>query len=55
VVITKEAYAKKAGTGLGGNPKQFEVNVVDGDVLSVGDQKVQTRYVGEECITRWTL
>jgi phosphopantetheinyl transferase len=53
--VAKEACAKKAGTGLEGNPQHFEVSALDGDVLSIGDQKVRTTQVGEEYIVGWTL
>jgi phosphopantetheinyl transferase len=53
--VAKEACAKKAGTGLRGNPKRFEISAVDGDVLSIGDQKVKTIRVGKEHIAGWTL
>ncbi|MDR1184806.1 MAG: acyltransferase domain-containing protein [Coriobacteriales bacterium] len=53
--VAKEACAKKAGTGLEGNPQRFEVSALDGDMLFVGDQKVWTMQVGEEYIAGWTL
>ncbi|MDR2587093.1 MAG: 4'-phosphopantetheinyl transferase superfamily protein [Coriobacteriales bacterium] len=53
--VAKEAVAKKAGTGLEGNPKRFEVTAVDGDVLTVGDQKVQIVKIGEEHVVGWTI
>jgi acyl transferase domain-containing protein/phosphopantetheinyl transferase (holo-ACP synthase) len=53
--VAKEACSKKAGTGLEGNPKHFEVTAVDGDVLFVGDEKVQTRILREEYVVGWTL
>ncbi|MDR2106374.1 MAG: 4'-phosphopantetheinyl transferase superfamily protein [Coriobacteriales bacterium] len=53
--VAKEACAKKAGTGLGGNPKRFEISAVNGDVLFVGDQKVQTMLLGEENVVGWTV
>jgi acyl transferase domain-containing protein/phosphopantetheinyl transferase (holo-ACP synthase) len=53
--VAKEACSKKAGTGLGGNPKRFEVSAVDGDILSVGDERVKTMLVGKEHIVGWTL
>ncbi|MDR2106369.1 MAG: 4'-phosphopantetheinyl transferase superfamily protein [Coriobacteriales bacterium] len=53
--VAKEACAKKAGTGLEGNPKRFEISAVDGDVLFIGDQKVQTMLLGEENVVGWTL
>jgi phosphopantetheinyl transferase len=55
--VAKEACAKKAGTGIKGSPKRFEVSAVDGDMLSVGDEKVQTMQttIGEkEYIVGWT-
>jgi phosphopantetheinyl transferase len=53
--VAKEACAKKAGTGLEGNPKRLEVSAMNGDLLSVGDQKVLTMHVGDEHIAGWTL
>jgi acyl transferase domain-containing protein/phosphopantetheinyl transferase (holo-ACP synthase) len=53
--VAKEACAKKAGTGLGGNPKNFEISAVDGDVLYVGKQGVQTVSLGEEYVAGWTI
>jgi 3-oxoacyl-(acyl-carrier-protein) synthase/malonyl CoA-acyl carrier protein transacylase/phosphopantetheinyl transferase (holo-ACP synthase) len=53
--VAKEACAKKAGTGLEGNPKHFEVAAIDGDVLTVGDDRVQTMKRGDEYIVGWTL
>jgi phosphopantetheinyl transferase len=53
--VAKEACAKKAGTGLGGNPKRFEVTAADDDELSVGNEKVRTRLLGEEYVVGWTL
>jgi phosphopantetheinyl transferase (holo-ACP synthase) len=53
--VAKEACAKKAGTGLGGNPKNFEVSAIDGDVLYVGKQGIQTVSIGEEYVAGWTI
>jgi acyl transferase domain-containing protein/phosphopantetheinyl transferase (holo-ACP synthase) len=53
--VAKEACAKKAGTGLKGNPKNFEISAVDGDVLYVGNQGVQTVSIGEEYLAGWTI
>jgi phosphopantetheine--protein transferase-like protein len=53
--VAKEACAKKAGTGLEGNPKRFEVTSTDGDVLSVGDERIRTRLLREEYVVGWTL
>jgi len=40
--VAKEAYGKMLGTGLGGNPKSIVVTSIDGDDLSVGDQRIRT-------------
>jgi acyl transferase domain-containing protein/phosphopantetheinyl transferase len=53
--VAKEACSKKAGTGLEGNPKRFEVSAVDGDVLTVKDQKVKIARIGEEYVVGWTI
>jgi acyl transferase domain-containing protein/phosphopantetheinyl transferase len=53
--VAKEACAKKAGTGLEGNPKNFEVSAVCDDVLYVGEQGVQTVSIGEEYVAGWTI
>ncbi|MCL1879142.1 MAG: 4'-phosphopantetheinyl transferase superfamily protein [Actinomycetia bacterium] len=55
--VAKEAYAKKTGEGLAGNPKRFEVSEVQGDVLVVEGTRVQTRKVGAQAnlIAGWTL
>jgi phosphopantetheinyl transferase len=52
--VAKEACAKKTGLGLKGNPKRFEVTSVEGDILFVGDERVQTAVVGAEYIIGWT-
>jgi acyl transferase domain-containing protein/phosphopantetheinyl transferase len=53
--VAKEACAKKAGTGLKGNPKRFEVGAVEGDVLFVNGEKVQTAQVEEGYVAGWTI
>jgi phosphopantetheinyl transferase (holo-ACP synthase) len=53
--VAKEACAKKAGTGLEGDPRRFEVSTVDDDLLSVGDQKVEVVTIGEEHVIGWTI
>jgi malonyl CoA-acyl carrier protein transacylase/phosphopantetheinyl transferase len=53
--VAKEACAKKAGTGLRGAPKQFEVTALDGETLILGNEKVQTTLLGEEYVAGWTL
>jgi phosphopantetheinyl transferase len=53
--VAKEACAKKAGVGLQGNPKQYEVTAVKGEVLTVGNDQVQTMRINEEYIVGWTI
>jgi phosphopantetheinyl transferase/malonyl CoA-acyl carrier protein transacylase len=53
--VAKEACAKKNGNGLKYKPKEYEVTAVDGDLLTVGTQTVQTLRVGEEYIAGWTI
>jgi phosphopantetheinyl transferase len=53
--VAKEACAKKAGTGIKSSPKHFEVSAVDGDVLSIGEEKIQTISWGKEYIVGWTI
>ncbi|MFN2383641.1 MAG: beta-ketoacyl synthase N-terminal-like domain-containing protein [Gemmatimonadota bacterium] len=49
----KEAVAKRAGTGLAGNPGRFPVDAVDGDELRVAGVRVTTRRDGE-LVFAWT-
>lgn len=53
--VAKEACAKKAGVGLQGNPKQYEVTAVQGEILTVGSDQVQTVHIGGEYIAGWTI
>jgi acyl transferase domain-containing protein/phosphopantetheinyl transferase len=53
--VAKEACSKKAGTGFKGNPKRFEVSEVDGEMLSIGKERIQTMTLGEEYIVGWTI
>ena len=52
--VAKEACAKKAGIGLC-DPKRYEVKAIEGDVLIVGNERVQTAKVGTEHIVGWTV
>ena len=49
----KEAVGKSRGTGLGGNPKRFEIQKIEGESLLVDGQRVQTRRHGD-LIVAWT-
>ncbi|MDR2122917.1 MAG: 4'-phosphopantetheinyl transferase superfamily protein [Flavobacteriaceae bacterium] len=40
--VAKEAYGKMLGTGLKGNPKQFEVEVIEGENLVIRDTTITT-------------
>lgn len=51
--VAKEAVAKARGTGLGGNPRRFEVVDVAGGSLTCAGLQVQTEVEGEYVIG-WT-
>ena len=51
--VAKEAYGKMLGTGLGGDPKKITVSSIDGDELTVGDQRIKTAE-RDGCIIGWT-
>jgi acyl transferase domain-containing protein/phosphopantetheinyl transferase len=53
--VAKEACAKKTGEGFVASPHRFEVGAVRGDVLTVGDERVQVKTVGEGYLVGWTL
>lgn len=53
--VAKEAYGKMLGVGLVGNPKQYEVKSIDGEILHIGDTKIQTAKHKENFIAGWTL
>ncbi|MDR1136249.1 MAG: 4'-phosphopantetheinyl transferase superfamily protein [Clostridiales Family XIII bacterium] len=52
--VAKEAYSKMLGTGLGGNPKAFEVEAVNGEELIIGGVSVKTMIYEEDFIIGWT-
>jgi phosphopantetheinyl transferase len=53
--VAKEASAKKAGTGLKGDPKHYEISAVEGDILFVREDRVRTAELGTDLIMGWTL
>jgi phosphopantetheine--protein transferase-like protein len=53
--VAKEACSKKAGTGLGGAPRSFEVSAVDGDIVTIADERVQTVLLEGRYIAGWTI
>jgi hypothetical protein len=53
--LAKEACAKKTGLGFQGKPKSFEVTRMEGDILIVGNNVVQTTIVETDYIVGLTL
>ncbi|MDR1136135.1 MAG: 4'-phosphopantetheinyl transferase superfamily protein [Clostridiales Family XIII bacterium] len=53
--VAKEAYSKMLGTGLGGNPKQFEIEAVNADEIIIGGVSVKTVIYKEDFIVGWTI
>lgn len=53
--VAKEAYAKKIGIGLMGDPKRYEVSALEGDTLIIEGSRVKTAKVGTDFIIGWTL
>lgn len=52
--VAKEAYGKFLGTGLKGNPKQYEVGRIQGENLWIGETEIKT-IIHEKYIIGWTL
>ena len=40
--VAKESYGKMLGLGFGGDPKKYVVSAIDGDELTVEDQRIKT-------------
>jgi phosphopantetheinyl transferase len=53
--VAKEAYSKMLGTGLGGNPRQFEVEAISEDIFDVCGCMVQTMRLEDNYIVGWTI
>jgi phosphopantetheinyl transferase (holo-ACP synthase) len=58
--VAKEACGKALGTGLGGNPKNFEVIQIDGDTLTVSPhdappRRIQLKTLEDGYIAGWTI
>jgi hypothetical protein len=51
----RQACARKLGIELQDNPERFEVDNIDGDVLYVGEQGVQTAVTEGGYVIGWTL
>ncbi|NQD72526.1 4'-phosphopantetheinyl transferase superfamily protein, partial [Sphingobacterium shayense] len=52
--VAKEAYGKFLGTGLKGNPKQYEVGRIQGENLWINETEIKT-IIHENYIIGWTL
>ena len=53
--VAKEACAKKTGKGLIVDPKQFEVSAIKGEILTIGNEQVKIKTIGEGYLVGWTL
>jgi phosphopantetheine--protein transferase-like protein len=53
--VAKEAYSKMIGTGLQGNPKQYEIESVNGNDLKIRDTVIKTVKHRNDYIVGWTL
>ena len=53
--VAKEAYSKMLGVGLKGNPKQYEIGKVEGDILYIKNTKIKTIRHKESFIVGWTI
>lgn len=53
--VAKEAYGKMIGLGLQGNPKQYEVESVNGTDLKIRDTVIKTVKHRTDFIVGWTL
>ncbi len=52
--VAKEAYGKMTGRGLEGNPKQYEVESIDGEELTIRGSVITTTRHREHYIVGWT-
>ncbi|MDR0416894.1 MAG: 4'-phosphopantetheinyl transferase superfamily protein, partial [Propionibacteriaceae bacterium] len=52
--VAKEAYGKMLGVGLDGDPKRYEVEVLEGDTLAVAGTSIKTMVVSAKFIVGWT-
>jgi len=52
--VAKEAYSKMLGTGLQGNPKQFEVESIDGEEIKIKNTIITTVKHKDDFIIGWT-
>lgn len=51
----KEAYGKMLGVGLKGNPKEYEVEKIEGDSLFINEHEIKTIKHKDKHIVAWTL
>ena len=47
-------WAKAAGTGMQGRPKDFKVLEVDGERLRIGDRWLRTTLLDDHHVVAWT-
>jgi 3-oxoacyl-(acyl-carrier-protein) synthase/phosphopantetheinyl transferase len=52
--VAKEAYGKMLGVGLNGNPKQYEITLIDGENLTINDTIIKTIKHNNKFIIGWT-
>jgi 3-oxoacyl-(acyl-carrier-protein) synthase/phosphopantetheinyl transferase/malonyl CoA-acyl carrier protein transacylase len=52
--VAKEAYGKMLGLGLQGNPKQYEVESIDGETLRIKGTLINTLTYNSKFIIGWT-
>jgi 3-oxoacyl-(acyl-carrier-protein) synthase/phosphopantetheinyl transferase len=53
--VAKEAYGKMLGAGLQGNPRQYEVESVNGEELKIKDTPIKTILHRDHFIVGWTI
>ena len=52
--VAKEAYSKMLGVGLKGNPKQYEIEKIDGENLYICGVEIETVKHKDKFIVGWT-
>jgi acyl transferase domain-containing protein/phosphopantetheinyl transferase (holo-ACP synthase) len=53
--VAKEAYGKMLGTGLKGNPKQYEIQAIEGEILNINGVSIKTMKLNDNFIVGWTI
>jgi phosphopantetheine--protein transferase-like protein len=52
--VAKEAYSKMLGLGLQGNPKQYEIESVEGEDLRIKNTTIKTALHRDNFVIGWT-